>query len=120
MKELDQILSSDPIVQPTADFAARVMKQVREEATAPPPLEFPWRRFLPGAIASAALVLISVVMIFANFDAAAMAASSDSTPMFDVAILSEPRALGGAALVGSLLLVWLTLRFAGPQRRESF
>jgi len=47
MSDLDRILSGDPVIEPSAGFAARVMGQVRQEATAPPPIGLP--SSFPGA-----------------------------------------------------------------------
>jgi len=47
---IDRILAShDPLV-PSSGFAAGVMERVRDEATAPPPIPFPWMRALPGIV----------------------------------------------------------------------
>lgn len=45
---LDEILSSADNVVPSPGFTTKVMAAVREEAAAPPPIPFPWRRALPG------------------------------------------------------------------------
>ena len=53
----------DSIV-PSSGFADSVMAAVREEATAPAPIPFPWKRALPGVTAAlAALSLLAVVLI---------------------------------------------------------
>ena len=54
MKELDRILANEEELQPMTGFSTRVMRAVREEATATPPIAFPWARFLPGFLAWAA------------------------------------------------------------------
>jgi hypothetical protein len=58
--ELDRILSKRDDIQPSSGFAASVMEAVREEAAAPPPIPFPWRRALP-VLVFAALALVVVV-----------------------------------------------------------
>jgi hypothetical protein len=122
MSDLDRILSSDPVIEPSAGFAARVMGQVRQEATAPPPIEFPWRRFLPGAIACAAILLIALGLTVANFDPAATPVEPkiQLTPAFDIAVLGQPSAIAALALVGSLLVAWLATRFAALPSQELF
>ena len=55
MDELDRILLSEEPLVPSSGFTARVMEGVRDAATAPPPLPFPWGRFYAGI--SACLVL---------------------------------------------------------------
>jgi hypothetical protein len=45
---LDRILSSDEQLVPSSGFVSAVMERVHEEAAAPPPIPFPWKRMLPG------------------------------------------------------------------------
>ena len=45
--ELDQMLSKERDVMPSARFTKSVMEAVRAEASAPPPLTFSWWRVLP-------------------------------------------------------------------------
>jgi len=45
---IDRILASEEELVPTSGFLASVMERVREEATAPPPIPFPWKRAIPG------------------------------------------------------------------------
>jgi hypothetical protein len=47
---IDHILSTDGELVPSSGFLASVMDRVREEAAAPPPIPFPWKRFLPGML----------------------------------------------------------------------
>lgn len=49
---LDMILENDDTLLPSSGFLARVMERVEEEAAvaAPPPIPFPWKRFLPGFV----------------------------------------------------------------------
>jgi hypothetical protein len=42
------ILATDDELAPSSGFMARVMERVREEAAAPPPIPFPWKRAAPG------------------------------------------------------------------------
>jgi hypothetical protein len=47
---IDRILGvEDPLV-PSSGFLACVMERVREEAIAPRPIPFPWKRALPGMV----------------------------------------------------------------------
>jgi hypothetical protein len=65
--ELDYILGSErPIDLPTG-FAEQVMRAVRQEALAPPPIPFPWPRLLIGAASAACLAAAAIVVpFFAN------------------------------------------------------
>lgn len=122
MSDIDRILSSDPVIEPSAGFASRVMGQVRQEANAPPPIEFPWRRFLPGAITCAALILIALGLTVANFgpDAVPVEPTAELAPVFELAVLGQAPAVAAIALIGSLLVAWLAVRFAALPRGELF
>ena len=57
--DMDRILLKHDEILPSSGFAASVMEAVRREASAPPPIPFPWRRALPGiVVATFALVLV--------------------------------------------------------------
>jgi hypothetical protein len=51
-EDIDQVLANEREVAPSPDFLASVMRAVRREATSLPPLKFPWRRALPGFLAT--------------------------------------------------------------------
>jgi hypothetical protein len=65
--EFDRIMSEDEIL-PSSGFAASVMDAVRREAAIPPPIPFPWKRALPGAVfAAATLIVILAICTIALF-----------------------------------------------------
>jgi hypothetical protein len=51
--DLDRILSSEDLLEPSSDFAMDVMDAVRQQAAEPSPLQFPgfdlWRDWSPRA-----------------------------------------------------------------------
>ncbi len=49
MDEIDRILSSEALVEPAPEFPRSVMTAVLREASAPPPIPFPWRRIAASA-----------------------------------------------------------------------
>ena len=53
-EEIDRVLGGAEDVLPSSGFHASVMAAVHREATAPPPIPFPWKRAWP-AFAAAAL-----------------------------------------------------------------
>jgi hypothetical protein len=53
---IDTIMAHEEELAPSSGFLMRVMERVQEEAAAPPPIPFPWKRAIPG-IALAASVL---------------------------------------------------------------
>jgi len=67
--ELDRILGSDEDVLPSSGFHASVMEAVHREATAPPPIPFPWKRAWP-ATAAAALVIVGAPILLVHSGAA--------------------------------------------------
>lgn len=112
--EIDRILATEDALVPSSGFLAAVMERVREEATAPAPIPFPWRRALPGAI-----------VIVGAFGAAAfelvrqgLPAAGEftlTTPHISVAMERPLEQAGWIALaLGVSLFSWLvSKRFAG-------
>jgi hypothetical protein len=49
-ERMDGILGTEEELVPSSGFLASVMERVREEAAAPPPIPFPWKRALPGFV----------------------------------------------------------------------
>jgi hypothetical protein len=47
---LDTILAREDEIVPSSGFLGRVMDKIEDEATAPPPIPFPWKRFIPGFV----------------------------------------------------------------------
>ncbi len=47
---IDHILGMEEELIPSSGFIATVMERVGEEATAPPPIPFPWKRAVPGIL----------------------------------------------------------------------
>jgi len=58
--ELDRILSRTDDLEPSSGFTRNVMDAIRREASAPPPIPFPWKRALPGLV----LCVLSLVGMF--------------------------------------------------------
>lgn len=53
LTEIDRILAAEEPLIPSSGFLASVMEGVREEAAAPPPIPFPWKRAVPGFVLTA-------------------------------------------------------------------
>ena len=49
--DLDRALASEQEILPSSGFLGGVMETVQREASAPPPIPFPWKRALPGMVA---------------------------------------------------------------------
>jgi hypothetical protein len=59
---LDAHLASSEDLAPSSGFAASVMESIQAQATEPPPIAFPWRRVLPGVIATLCSLLALVIV----------------------------------------------------------
>jgi hypothetical protein len=55
-ENIDRILAHEEPLVPSSGFVSAVMERVREEAAAPPPIPFPWKRALPGLVPAAAVL----------------------------------------------------------------
>ena len=57
-EEIDRILSREDEVLPSSGFVVSVMEAIRREATAPPPIPFPWKRAWPGVVLAGFIVVM--------------------------------------------------------------
>ena len=112
--ELDRMLRTHmnaPTEQltPSSGFTQSVMDAIREEATAPPPIPFPWKRLLPAAIALVCAMIGLGVFAGRHVPALPEALSSGS---FNLAI-NTPAAMNllWIALAIGLSLITATVSF---------
>ena len=68
--DLDRILSRDAGIVPSSGFASSVMDAVRQEASAPPAMPFPWKRVLPALIFAVVAFVAAVILGFDQLVAA--------------------------------------------------
>lgn len=61
--DIDRILSDDETILPSSGFTASVMEAVQREASAPPPIPFPWIRALPGLVGAGATITMEVAVL---------------------------------------------------------
>jgi hypothetical protein len=54
--EIDHILANEEALVPSSGFLSAVMERVRDEAAAPKPIPFPWKRALPGMVVAASIL----------------------------------------------------------------
>jgi hypothetical protein len=82
--ELNRILSREDEILPSSGFAVSVMEAVRREASAPPPIPFPWERAMAGLVVGGlalALVLVAgIVALVQSWREATTAQFSMSLP----------------------------------------
>jgi hypothetical protein len=121
-RELDRILSADEDLVPSSGFVRNVMEAVRKEASAPPPIPFPWKRALPGLM----LCFLSLVTVCG---AAFLRPASERVPQSpgpsiltqlwsDLGALLSTAKIGGSgwiilALLLTLASITLSLRLVG-------
>jgi hypothetical protein len=60
-ENLDRILATEEELIPSSGFLASVMEAVQQEAAAPPPIPFPWKRAVPGMVLVAGVLGWSTV-----------------------------------------------------------
>jgi hypothetical protein len=96
-EDIDRILAGEDTIVPSSGFAASVMEVVTREASAPPPIPFPWKRALPGLVLCSGAIIAFFVIGFAS------GGRSQPTP----AALDLSPALSGAAWIAAAMLVSL-------------
>ncbi len=114
MNELERILANEEDQQPMTGFSTRVMRAVREEATATTPIAFPWARFLPGFLLNLGLLLGAAVWVILE------PGSSSRAQLIAAEWFSDPRVQGllwaALTVVGTGVLAWTASRWVAPQR----
>lgn len=97
-------------LRPSSGFAHSVMDAIHEEVTAPPPIPFPWKRVLPGAIAVVCALVALVIWAARHYSAAA---AGGFTPVL-ASLPSINSALSWVALsfVLTLIAVFSSFRLA--------
>jgi hypothetical protein len=106
-EEIDRILAGEEELIPSSGFLSSVMERIEDEAAAPPPIPFPWKRAVPG------MALAAGVFGWGAFElvrAGISAASQFSLPaVHATAALSPPMQQAGwvALAVGISVASWL-------------
>jgi hypothetical protein len=117
--EIDQILATEEELIPSSGFAASVMERVQQEAAAPPPIPFPWKRAIPG------ILLTAGVFAWGSFELIRTSGPALSPsvlnwltlapPHLSPAVVAAVQSAGWVALaLGASLVSWLfSRRLAG-------
>jgi hypothetical protein len=115
-ERLDKILAGEEQLTPSSGFLAGVMERVHEEAQAPKPIPFPWKRLLPGFVLAAGVFGWALTLLIGSV-AAGLRTVHWQTPELHAALAASPAmhsALGlGLAAAISLAAVFFSLRLAG-------
>ena len=113
--DIDRILSRDAEIVPSSGFASSVMDAVRQEASAPPAIPFPWKRALPGVIVAVVAFASAVIL---GFDPLVAAITVPLVPALekwlDTAVKSPLTPASGwivLAVLLTLLSMNLSMRF---------
>ena len=111
---IDRILATEEALIPSSGFLASVMERVREEAAAPAPIPFPWKRALPGMVVVAG-VLGAGAVVFVRQALPAMHGFTMSMPPVPAAAEALMKQAGWVALaLWASLSSWiLSKRLAG-------
>ena len=112
---VDRALLEERRIEPSADFAARVMLAVRLQADQRSALAFPWSRLVPGLAACAVLTVLGVVALWLRGSP-----SPDLVGTMNLDVRSAGLAAASAwismVLSGVYALVWGAKRLAGTRR----
>jgi hypothetical protein len=96
-EDIDLMLARNDNIVPSSGFTASVMESVKREATALPPIPFPWKRGLPGLGWCLAVSIAFIIM---------GPRSGDNPPPVSGA-LDLSAVLGGAVWISAALMVSL-------------
>jgi len=114
MSGLDAMLASESEIVPSSGFLSAVMERVKEEASAPAPIPFPWKRALPGlALVAGVFGWLGVELVRAEIPA--MGQSLPATVQIPPGMVQPLEQAGwvGLGLAVSLASWLLARRLAG-------
>jgi hypothetical protein len=110
------LASASDDLAPSSGFAASVMDSIYACATEPPPIAFPWRRVLPGAIAVVCALVALVVFVIR----AAKASPTNAVGQSHLALSFTPSevTLGWIVLAACLSIAAIAASFRLTGRSE--
>jgi hypothetical protein len=108
--KIEAILASEEELIPSSGFLGSVMESVQEEAVAPPPIPFPWKRALPGILATSGVFAWGAVELLRQ-GLPALNSPTLPLPPLPAALVVPVEQAGWVALaLGVTLLSWLLSR----------
>ena len=109
---MDEILGNEEELIPSSGFLASVMEQVREEAVAPRPIPFPWKRAVPGFVVAAGVFGWAAVEFARRIGPGMVTMKLPAAPAHLTASASGPLAQTGwiAAAAAVSIVSWLLAR----------
>jgi hypothetical protein len=108
--EIDHILATEEELIPSSGFLASVMERVEEEAAAPPPIPFPWKRAVPGILLASGVFGWGAVELVRNAPEALRSLALASPHLSADAVASLENAAWVVAALGLSLASWLFAR----------
>ena len=114
--DLHRILLSEKPITPSPSFAANVMSRVQSEAEPPFQTPFPW---IPFALTAPLVIL---VVLYGRADPALRALDQMSYKLAEWIAAPADTALKNAilsafaSLLGTITVIWLSLRLTGAKR----
>jgi hypothetical protein len=115
-ERIDEILGTEPELVPSSGFAASVMERVRQEAAAPPPIPFPWKRAVPGFVVAGGVLGWGAVEVVRFAGPALMELRRAPAHLTANAAMARPveQAVWVVAALAVSLVTWMiSRRFAG-------
>jgi hypothetical protein len=111
---IDHILATEEELIPSSGFLASVMERVEEEAAAPPPIPFPWKRAVPGILLTAGIFGWGAVELI-RIGLPALNSVTLTPPRLSANLVGSVESAGWVAFaLGVSLLSWiLSRRLAG-------
>jgi hypothetical protein len=110
---IDRILATEGPLIATSGFLASVMERVREEASAPQPIPFPWKRVVPGMLFVAGVFGWGAFKLIRQ-GLPEMGSISLAPPNLPAAAIQPAEQTGWVAVaLGISLLSWLLSRRLG-------
>ena len=107
---IDRILAHEDVLIPSSGFASAVMEQIRQEAAAPRPISFPWKRAIPGFVLAAAGMGWGVFE-FVRYGLPAIESTEPVTVHLPAALMNSTQATLWIALaLGVSLASWMATR----------
>ncbi len=110
--ELDRALAHEQEVLPSSSFVSGVMEAVKQEASLPPPIPFPWKRALPGIVA-AVLAVAFVIGATIAILVGGGGARPMTLPAAELSILQAVQNLGGGWIALALLISFACVKLTG-------
>jgi hypothetical protein len=117
LEDLDRILASETQIEASSALERDVMARIRDEIANDHRIPFPWIPF-----AAATLILTALALRFYPADSVLRAADLLSHTIVDwmvdpsYVLLQNALLWALASLVGTLLIIWFSLRLAGSSR----